>query len=171
MQGRRASFHCCPGQQLQARTTDSKRGLYKNVLYCVQAVDAGECVLRMHSDYGDDARTISLPTPSLAKLLRMACAVVYLSGQGRTISGESVILWDTLRPGGRVHRHLTLRHFIMGVQRVVKPEQLNLATFEQEKDLLGVGALVPDEPEGESGDVDGTDDEEGGRPEKRRRLA
>ena len=56
--------------------------------------------------------------------------------QWRTIEG-SVILWDTLRPSGRVHRHLTVRHFIVGLQRVRHPRQLKIASYQQEQAFLG----------------------------------
>ena len=126
----------------------------------------------MHSDYGGDAENASLPTPNLAKLMRVAYAVAYMNVQGRTISDEAVVLWDTLRPGGRVRRCLTLRHFIMGVQRIVKPEQLKIAAYEQAKAFLGVDVPEPEEPEDErdDGESDKESDDEA-PPEKRRRVA
>ena len=56
--GDEPSFYCYPGQQLQARVTEKKLGFFKHVLYCVQSVDANECVLRMHSGYSDDAKSV-----------------------------------------------------------------------------------------------------------------
>ena len=41
------SFWCYSGQQLQARHTDKKSGILKNVLYSVQAANALEVALRM----------------------------------------------------------------------------------------------------------------------------
>ena len=40
--------YCYAGQQLQSRGTSKKDGLFKHVLYIVQAVDAQERTLRMH---------------------------------------------------------------------------------------------------------------------------
>ena len=102
----------------------------------------------------------------------MAYAVVYLNVQGRAIGEGSVVLWDTLR-GSHVHRHLTLRHFIMRLQRVRDPKQLKLASFEQEKEFLGVVLPEPEAPEHEFDDSDldvESESEEEEQPAKRRRM-
>ena len=50
------------------------------------------------------------------------------------------MLWDTLRPNGLLPEvRLSLRHFIMAVKRVVRPEQLCIATPEQQLAFLGRG--------------------------------
>ena len=110
---------------------------------------------RISDEYADDATSISIPTAELGKYFRMAYAVVYLNVQGRTISDGSVVLWDTLQ-GDVPHPHITLRHFIMGLQRVRDPAQLKIATLPQQKAFLGV----------EVSDSDGEDEEP---PTKRRR--
>ena len=100
----------------------------------------------MSDEYADDAVNISIPTAELGKSFRMAYAVVYLNVQGRTISGD-VVLWDTLQ-GNVPHPHITMRHFIVGLQRVRDPAQLKVATFQPQKAFLG--ADVPDsDDEGE----------------------
>ena len=79
--------------------------------------------------------------------------------------------WATLRPGG-VHRYLALRHFIMGVQRVVSPQQLKIATYEQERAFLGVEVPESEEPQDQRDDDESdeeSDDE--AAPLKRRRVA
>ena len=97
----------------------------------------------------------------------MAYAVVYMNAQGRTIGDGSVVLWDTLRPGGKVHRYLTLRHFIVGLQRVREPRELTIASFEQEMAFLGVEAPEREEP----AELDeGVEPEEDEQPMKRRRT-
>ena len=101
----------------------------------------------------------------------MSYAVVYLNAQGRTIRGVPVVLWETLRPG-HVHKYITLRHFIRGLQRVVSPQQLKIATYEQEKAFLGVDAPEPEEPEAEcEPDESDSDDDFDEVPSKRRRVA
>ena len=99
----------------------------------------------------------------------MAYAVVYLNVQGRTIGEGSVVLWDTLR-GTHVHRHLTLRHFIMGLQRVRNPRQLKIASFEQEREFLGVVLPEPEAPEHDFEESEESDEEPEEQPAKRRRL-
>ena len=37
-----------------------------------------------------------------------------------------------------MHRYMTLRHFIMGLQRVRDPRNLKIASYEQERAFLGV---------------------------------
>jgi hypothetical protein len=143
----------------------------KNVLYHVQAASKLECVLRMSDEYADSPDNISLPMPTLARYFRMAYAVVYLNVQGRTIGEGSVVLWDTLR-GSHVHRHLTLRHFIMGLQRVRDPKQLKIASFEQEREFLGVALpeQAPEHDSKESEESEESDEEPEEQPAKRRRL-
>ena len=80
------SFWCYPGQQLQARVTDKKSGILKNVLYSAQAASALEVVLKMSPEYADDPQNVSMPTASLARSFRMAYAVIYLNVQDRTIA-------------------------------------------------------------------------------------
>ena len=162
------SFWCYPGQQLQARVTDKMGGIFKSVLYRVQAASALEVVLKMSPEYADDPQNFSMPTASLARSFRMAYAVVYLTVQGRTIGEGSVILWDTLRPSGRVHRYLTLRHFIVGLQRGREPRQLKIASFEQEKAFLGVNVPGREEP-AELDDEPEPEDEQQ-QPAKRRKT-
>ena len=87
--------------------------------------------------------------------------MVYLNVQGRTIRDEPVVLWDALR-SSHVHRHITLRHFIMGLQRVVDPAQLKIASYEQEKAFLGTE--VP-EPERLEEDWDAEPNEESSQSE------
>ena len=137
------SVYCYTGQTLQARLTCQDSGLFKNVLYHVQTVSELECVLKMSDEYADDPANISIPTTELGKSFRMAYAVVYLNVQGRAISGN-VVLWDTLQ-GNVPHPHITLRHFIVGLQRVRDPAQLKVATLQQQKAFLG--ADVEGEPE------------------------
>ena len=59
----------------------------------------------------------------------------------------------------------------MGVQRVVKPDQLKIATYEQEPAFLGVELpdQEPEEDRGESDEESESDDE--APPEKRRQVA
>ena len=71
----------------------------------------------MSAEYADTPENASFPIAELAKYFRMAYSVVYLNVQGRTISECAVVLWNTLR-GAYVHRFMTMRHFIMGLQRV-----------------------------------------------------
>ena len=164
------SFWCYTGQQLQARVTNNQLGVFKNVLYHVQCVSKLECVLQMSAEYADDPENISLPLPDLGKYFRMAYAVVYMNVQGRTISEGSVVLWDTLR-GKHVHRHMTLRHFIMGLQRVQDPRQLKIASFQQETDFLGVELPEPERPVYEDEDEEEEEEDEPEQPAKRPRRA
>jgi hypothetical protein len=157
------SFWCYTGQQLQARHTDSKTGTLKNVLYDVQAANSLECILRMSGEYAEDAENIQLPISEIGRHFRMAYAVVYLNVQGRTISTGSVVLWDTLR-GTHVHRHITLRHFIMGLQRVTDPSQLKIASHQQEVAFLGTDLPEPAQPLTDDGDDE--EEEEEDEPEE-----
>ena len=156
--------------------THKKNGVLKNVLYNVQAANALEVVLKMSPEYADDPQNFAVPIASVGERFRMAYAVVYLNVQGRTISEGSVILWDTLRPGGRVHKYLTLRHFIVGLQRVRHPQLLNIASFQQEKAFLGVEVPEREEPvesvEPEESDSDDDDDDgdQQEQPAKKRRV-
>ena len=66
----------------------------------------------------------------------------------------------------------------MGVQRVVSPQQLKIATYEQDTALLGVDVPEPDKPEEErdndsDDESDDSDDDFDGEvpPGKRRRTA
>ena len=170
------SFWCYPSQQLQARVTHKKHGVFKNVLYNVQAANAMDIVLKMSPEYADGPQNFIVPIASVGGWFRMAYAVVYLNVQGRTISEGSVILWDTLRPSGLVHKYLTLRHFIVGLQRVRHPQQLKIASFQQEKAFLGVEvpdreepveSVEPDESDSDDDDGDGDQQEQ---PAKRRRV-
>ena len=166
------SFWCYTGQQLQARITDKKLGVFKNVLYHVQGVSTMECILKMSTEYSDEPENIQMPLSDLGKHFRMAYAVVYMNAQGRTISNGSVVLWDTLR-GTYAHRHLTLRQFIMGLQRVQDPRQLKIASFQQETAFLGVELPEPERPVDEEGDDEEEEEEDGelGQPAKRPRRA
>jgi hypothetical protein len=124
------SFYCYVSQQLQARVTCKKLGVFKHVLYNAQATNDLEAVLRMSPEYADEPQNVSFPLAELAKYFRMAYSMVYLNVQGRSISGP-VVLWNTLR-GAYVHCYLTLRHFIMGLQRVRDPRNLKIASYEHE---------------------------------------
>ena len=142
------------------------------MLYVVQVVDAEECTLRMHPDYSDDATNVAFPTARLGRRFRMAYSVVYLNVQDRTIRDEPVVLWDTLR-GSRVHKYITLRHFIMGLQRVVDPAQLKIASYDQEKAFLGTDVPKPERLEedwGAESDEEASEPEEEEQPAKRRRA-
>ena len=74
------------------------------------------------------------------------------------------MLLDTLRGSG-VHRHITLRHFIMGLQRVVDSSQLKIASYQQEVAFLGVALPEPARPLTDDGD-DGEEEEEEDEPEE-----
>ena len=43
------------------------------------------------------------------------------------------MLWDLITSRYELHPHMTMRHFIMGVQRVTRPEQLCIASPEQHR--------------------------------------
>ena len=98
-----------------------------DVLYRVQSVDENEAVLRSHNDYGK-GDNIAMSLEDLGKHFIMAYAVTYYKAQGRTIRGQKVVLWDLITQRGELHAHTTLRHFIMGVQRVTSPDQLCVAS-------------------------------------------
>jgi hypothetical protein len=135
------SFHCYVGQELQARLTCKKLGVFKNVLYSVQSISRHDAVLRMSPEYSDGPQNASFPLAELARYFRMAYAVVYMNVQGRTIREGAVVLWNTLR-GACPHRYLTMRHFVMGLQRVVDPRNLKIASYEQEREFLGAEARL-----------------------------
>jgi hypothetical protein len=63
----------------------------KNVLYHVQAVCSLECVLKLSSEYADEAENVQLPISELGKYFRMSYAVIYLTVQGRTIANGSAV--------------------------------------------------------------------------------
>lgn len=156
------SFHCYVGQELQARLTCKKMGVFKNVLYSVQSISRHDAVLRMSPEYSDSPQNASFPLAELARYFRMAYAVVYMNVQGRTIREGAVVLWNTLR-GACPHRYLTMRHFVMGLQRVVDPRNLKIASYQQEREFLG--AEPPeDAPEAELDEADeeaeGSEDDE-----------
>ena len=58
----------------------------------------------------------------------MAYAVTYYKAQGRTIGEQKGALWDLITARHELHAHITLHHFIMGVQRVANPAQLCVAS-------------------------------------------
>ena len=43
------------------------------------------------------------------------------------------MLCDLITRRGELHSHITMRHFIMGVQRVTRPEQLCVASPAQRR--------------------------------------
>ena len=70
-----------------------------------------------------------------------------------------MVLWDTLR-GTHVHRHIALRHFIMGLQRVRDPLQLKIASYQQEVAFLSVELPEPERPLTEEGEEEEEEEEE-----------
>jgi len=138
-----ADFWCYPSMVLAAHRTvgdvaesDGRLKLLHDVLYRVQSVDETEAVLRIDSQYGDgDNFTLSLE--ELGKHFVMAYAVTYHKAQGRTIREQKVVLWDLITGQNGLHPHITMRHFIMGIQRVARPEQLCIASPEHHRIFRG----------------------------------
>ena len=98
-----------------------------DVLYRVQSVDENEAVLRIHGDYGE-GDNFAASLEDLGTHFIMAYAVTHYKAQGRTIRDQKVVLWDLITHRNELHAHITLRHFIMGVQRVTSPAQLCAAS-------------------------------------------
>ena len=63
----------------------------------------------------------------------MAYAVTMYKAQGRSIRDIKVVLWDLIGSRNELHPHVTMRHFIVGVSRVTRPEQLCIASPEQHR--------------------------------------
>jgi hypothetical protein len=110
--------------------SDGRLKLLHDVLYRIQSIDETEAVLRIDEQYGQgDNFTVTLE--ELGKHFILAYAVTYYKAQGRTIRDKKVVLWDLIGSRYELHPHITMRHFIMGVQRVTRPEQLCIASPDQ----------------------------------------
>ena len=77
--------------------------------------------------YGE-GDNFNLPLGDLGKHFTVAHAVTYYKAQGRTIRDQKVVLWDLITGRSELHEHVTLRHFIISVQRVKDPAQLCIAS-------------------------------------------
>jgi hypothetical protein len=123
-----------PGQTLLGAAT--AKGVLNGVSYTVLSVDSGGVSLRLAPEFAAEEEPTTVSLEDAGQLLRLQHSMCYYSCQGRTVRSGSVVLLEL------EHARASMRHVIVALSRVVRPEQLYMASAAQGAALVGQARLA-----------------------------